>query len=84
MTVAGKQDLKCSAEWHFAASFMLWGQRRECKEGYWRVGESKAGTGLQGGQNTVLLWQCWYLPAGYSWHLKGVNPDAQEQWRGLP
>lgn len=46
MTYAGSKTSNAPENASFAASFMHLELRRQCKEDYMRVGESKAGTGL--------------------------------------
>lgn len=43
MTVARKQDLKCSAEWQFCSFFHALEIKEGTKKITWRVGENKAG-----------------------------------------
>lgn len=47
MTVAGKQDLRWSREYSSAVSFMHLKLRRERKEDYTKLGESKVEIGVQ-------------------------------------
>lgn len=49
MTIARKQDLKRFLEGQVAAFFMHFELKREYKEDYLKVGESKAGIRLQDG-----------------------------------